>query len=107
MPKSPPTPIYELTPEALEQIPARLRETPGFGEVWADWVGYRNEERNKRGRIVPLSPRAAKMQLRQLECEDNPVAFIERAIAANWEGLNIDIPLARTGYEPRKTGLIL
>lgn len=99
--KLPPEP-YELNETTTKEIPERLRKTPGFVEVWTEWIDYRREERPKRGgRPIPVTARAAKMQLRQLECEDNPVAFIERAIGAQWEGLNIDVPLQKNGYHDK------
>lgn len=96
MPKRIPQEIYVLDEAAIKALPARLAADPLFTEAWKEWIDYRREEHPKSGaRPMPVTPRAARMQLKQLEAEEYPIAYIERAIANQWQGLNIDIPLAR------------
>lgn len=59
----------------------RLFGVNGFADAWSEWKSYRSEKRK------PLKPTATKKQLEFLEKQPDPIACIEQAIRANWEGI--------------------
>ena len=102
-PKAPPrgrrtTKVVPVAPETYDDlfasiIPDYLRGEENLSQ-WHDWISYRNEHRQGKGRgtIVPLTEAAAKQSLRLLakaKKGKSISSLIVSAISGEWDGLHI------------------
>lgn len=71
-----------IVPMAITDLPFPLSQIDGFLSVWESWLTFRREETKK-----PVTAMAAKMQLKFLSEQSDPVGVIEQSIGNQWQGL--------------------
>lgn len=88
----------EKKKKELSTLPSILQNLKGFPAIWDDWIRHRSEIKK------PLTSTTAKLQIKFLLVQPNPVACIEKAIRSGWIGLFAlkENELPDLPYEPPK-----
>ncbi len=88
--KKPKEEVKEGAPELghlhLEEIPARIRNTPKYLAAWLEFVRWRQNVHRKRGKLIPVTREAAVRLLSKLKTAPNPVEMIDQSIENDWTG---------------------